>query len=180
MLRLGTIAALLLVLGLCFWVIHRLLRPVREIQAGVARMGSGELAHRIEIRRNDDLGQLTQSINSMASDIEQMLDAERQILLGISHELRTPITRAKVSVELLDESATRARLEDDLAEMESLVTALIESERLNTRHSALNVEPWRLQRCSNRLSRKVSRARSTSILQRTCRCSALMRRDCDC
>ena len=138
---LGTLTVLLMLLGICYWMLHRLLRPVRDIQAGVARMGRGELEHRIAVRRNDDLGDLTRTINDMAGDIEQMLDAKRQILLGISHELRSPITRAKVSVELLDASTTRTRLEEDLVEMETLVTELLESERLNSRHQVLNPEP---------------------------------------
>lgn len=94
-----------------------------------------------EVRRNDDLGDLTHTINDMAGDIEQMLDAKRQMLLAISHELRSPITRAKISVALLEASTTRARLEDDLVEMEDLVTELLESERLNSRHRILNPEP---------------------------------------
>jgi signal transduction histidine kinase len=136
----GTLALLFVLLGLCYWVIHRLLRPVRDIHAGVARMGRGELDHRIATRRNDDLGDLTLSINNMAADIEQMLDAKRQMLLGISHELRSPITRAKVSLALLDASTTRTRLQEDILEMETLVTELLESERLNSRHSVLNLE----------------------------------------
>ena len=135
-----TLGLLLALLALCFMMIHRLLRPVRDIQAGVAQMGRGALDHRITTRSSDDLGDLANSINEMAGDIEQMLDAKRQMLLAISHELRSPITRAKVSVELLEPSSTRARLEDDLVEMESLVTELLESERLNSRHSVLHPE----------------------------------------
>jgi signal transduction histidine kinase len=136
----GTLLVLLGLLAACWWVIHRLLRPVRDIQAGVARMGSGELDPRIALRRRDDLGELSElselsvSINEMAGDIEQML-------LGISHQLRSPITRAKISTELLEPSTTRSRLEDDLLEMETLVTELLESERLNSRHSVLNPQP---------------------------------------
>ena len=141
----GTLFVLVGLLAACWWLIHRLLRPVRDIQAGVARMGSGELNHRIALRSQDDLGELSVSINEMAGDIEQMLDAKRQMLLGISHELRSPITRAKISTELLEPSATRARLEDDFLEMETLVTELLESERLKSRHSVLNPQPVNLR-----------------------------------
>ncbi len=132
-------ALLLATLAGCYGLIRRLLRPVRDIQAGVRKMGKGELDQRILIRSDDDLGELAGSINTMASDIEQMLDAKRQLLLGISHELRSPITRAKISTELLEPGATRDRIAEDLNEMESLVTELLETERLNSPHSVLNL-----------------------------------------
>lgn len=130
---------ILLTLAACYGLIRRLLRPVRDIQAGVKKMGKGELDQRIQIRSDDDLGELAGSINTMASDIEQMLDAKRQLLLGISHELRSPITRAKISAELLQPGTTRDRIAEDLQEMEALVTELLETERLNSPHSVLNL-----------------------------------------
>jgi signal transduction histidine kinase len=114
-----------------------MLRPVQDIQAGVQLMGGGQLSHRIEVRRDDDLGELTGSINTMAGEIQDMLDAKRQLLLAISHELRSPLTRARVSVELLEPSSLRERLDDDLREMQALISDLLESERLNNRHAVL-------------------------------------------
>jgi len=134
-----TLTGLLLVLAFCYWMIRRLISPIRDIQSGVHAMGAGQLDHRIAVKRKDDLGELTHSINDMASDIQRMLDAKRQLLLGMSHELRSPITRARVSTQLLPDSDSRDRIEEDLKEMESLITELLESERLNSRHSVLNV-----------------------------------------
>jgi signal transduction histidine kinase len=74
----------------------------------------------------------------MADDIQQMLDAKRQLLLAISHELRSPLTRAKVSVDMLDDGNARQELNRDLDEMEKLIEELLETERLSTRHHALN------------------------------------------
>jgi len=128
----------LCMLALCFLVIKRMLRPVRDIRDGVKLMGEGDLSHRVPIRHDNDLGQLADSINTMASDIEHMLDAKRQLLLGASHELRTPLTRAKVAVQLLDESRERQLLEDDLFEMEQLIADILESERMKSGHAALH------------------------------------------
>jgi len=125
-------------LALCFLVIKRMLRPVRDIRDGVKLMVEGDLSHRVPVRHDNDLGQLAGSINTMASDIEQMLDAKRQLLLGASHELRTPLTRAKVAVQLLDESRERQLLEDDLFEMTQLIADILESERMKSGHAALH------------------------------------------
>jgi signal transduction histidine kinase len=81
----------------------------------------------------------------MAADIGQMLDAKRSLLLAISHELRSPLTRARLNTELLPETpdmqASRDALLSDLALMRDLVTDLLESERLSSRHAALHCEP---------------------------------------
>ncbi len=134
------IGVLLLLLVLLYYATRRLFSPIDAIRDGVKRFGSGDLAHRIEIDRKDELGELATSINAMADDIQQMLDAKRQLLLAISHELRSPLTRAKVSLGLLDDAATRQEINRDLDEMEKLIEELLETERLSTRHHALNRE----------------------------------------
>ncbi len=135
------IGAMLLVLYLCYCTIRWLFQPLQTIGAGVRRIGEGELDHRIPVKRWDELGDLTASINTMAADIEAMLEAKRQLLLAISHELRSPITRARVSVELLEDVSLRQEIGKDLQEMESLIAELLEAERLNTRHQVLNKAP---------------------------------------
>jgi len=137
--------SVLAALGICFLIIRRMLRPVRDIQIGVKRMGKGDLAYRVPVRHDNDLGELAHSINTMAVDIEQMLDAKRQLLLGASHELRSPLTRAKIATQLMDESKERQLLEDDLQEMESLIADILESERMKSGHAALQLQSVNLQ-----------------------------------
>jgi len=134
----------LAVLFALYHLILRLIRPVNTLIAGVRRFGKGELDHRIHMNRRDELGELADSFNDMADDIQQMLDAKRQLLLAMSHELRSPLTRAKVSLELMEDGVQRAELAKDLNEMESLIEELLESERLSTRHQALNRQRYDL------------------------------------
>jgi signal transduction histidine kinase len=81
----------------------------------------------------------------MGGDIRQMLDAKRALLLAISHELRSPLTRARLNTELLPETPdvlpARDALLRDLADMRDLITDLLESERLASPHAALHREP---------------------------------------
>ncbi len=134
-----TIVAVLAVLALAYHGIHRLFRPLESVREGLARIGQGELEHKIQVQRNDELGELAQSVNAMADDIRSMLEAKRQLLLAISHELRSPLTRARVNLALLPDSDTRRVLQRDLTEMERLTDELLEFERLNSRHAALNL-----------------------------------------
>ena len=143
-----TLGALLLLTALAWLYVRRLLRPLDDIGAGAQRFGSGEFDVPIPVRhphQPDELGQLAATINTMGSDLHQMLDAKRALLLAMSHELRSPLTRARLNVELLPDTTEievpRQALLRDLGEMARLITDLLESERLASRHAALQREP---------------------------------------
>ena len=138
---LATLGMLLLLTLLAYAYVRRLLRPLDDIGAGARRFGTGEFGRPIPVTRRDELGQLATDVNAMAASIHQMLEAKRSLLLAISHELRSPLTRARVNTELLPESGEREALLRDLAEMRDLVTDLLESERLGAGHAALQREP---------------------------------------
>lgn len=134
-----TLIGLLVVLAVAYHAIRRLFRPVETIRSGLECIGKGDLDYRIEVGRRDELGELAASVNAMAGDIRHMLEAKRQLLLAISHELRSPLTRARVNLALLPESAARRALDAGHREMEGLIEELLESERLNSRHAPLNL-----------------------------------------
>ncbi len=136
----NTLLGILLVLGLLYFFLRRMISPLKEIQQSVKRIGSGELDQRIPVKRQDEMGELSIEINAMADDVENMLEAKRQLLLAISHELRSPITRAKVAASLMEKGKLKEGLETDLNEMETMVNGLLEAERLNHRHQTLNLE----------------------------------------
>jgi signal transduction histidine kinase len=138
----------LLLTALGYWRVRRMLRPLDDIRDGARRFGAGDFAQAIPVphaHRPDELGELAATINTMGADIHQMLDAKRALLLAISHELRSPLTRARLNTELLPETPDvapgREALLRDLALMRDLVTDLLESERLANPHAALYREP---------------------------------------
>lgn len=140
-----TLAVLLLLTLVAYKYVRRLLRPLDDISAGAQRFGRGEFGEAIPVRRRDELGDLAADVNAMASSIHQMLEAKRALLLAISHELRSPITRARLHAELLPDAGDAALRRDallrDLQEMADLVTELLESERLGQGHATLQREP---------------------------------------
>lgn len=137
----GTLFALLLLTAFAYRIVRSLLRPLDDIRAGAIRFGEGDFSTPIEPRRRDELGELALQINRMADGLQQRLDAKRELLLAISHELRSPLTRARLNAELVAEGSARDALLHDLAEMRDLITDLLESERLaGGGHAALNTE----------------------------------------
>jgi len=136
-----SIAAILAALLLNYYMVRRLLKPITLLKQGAEKISRGEIDYRVDHTRDDELGELTQSINTMADSLQSMLNAKQQLLLAISHELRSPITRAKLQLELMDDSTMKDSLKEDVNELESLVTELLEAERLNSQHGSLNREP---------------------------------------
>ncbi|WP_431052273.1 sensor histidine kinase [Roseateles sp. L2-2] len=136
---LWAVPLLLLVTGLAYGGIRHLVGPLRELAAGAEAFGRGDLDHRVPIYHRDEIGDLVHRFNQMAEDIQAMLDGKRALLLAISHELRSPLTRARLHAELVDEGASKEALLDELAQMRELISALLESERLGSGHRALQV-----------------------------------------
>jgi len=125
-------------LFILYLFIRRMFRPIEAISQKVGDIGAGKLDSPVEIRGEDELAQLARGINNMALQIKTMLEGKAGLLLAISHELRSPMTRMRVNLELLDKSETRDLLIEDIGEMEHLVANILESERLNTSHAPLN------------------------------------------
>ncbi len=136
-----TLAALLAVTAVAYLAMRRLLRPLDDIGTGALRYGQGDFTQAIPIRRPDELGRLAGQINAMADGLRERLEAKRALLLAISHELRSPLTRARLNAELVDEGTSRDALLRDLEEMRALINDLLEGERLSAGHAALQSEP---------------------------------------
>lgn len=136
-----TLGLLLGLTAVAYVVMRHWLRPLGDIRAGAVRYGQGQFDAPIPVRSDDELGRLAGQINTMAGELRHMLDAKRALLLSISHELRSPLTRARLNAELVDEGPSRDALLRDLGEMRELISDLLESERLAAGHAALQREP---------------------------------------
>ena len=143
-----TLSVLLLLTAIAYAAVRHMLQPLAALRAGAVRYGQGDFSQPIVPRNRDELGDLAVQINGMAARLHHMLDAKRQLLLAISHELRSPLARARLNAELIDESTERDALLRDLGEMRDLITDLLESERLADvqagGHAALQTEPTTL------------------------------------
>jgi signal transduction histidine kinase len=124
-------------LFIAYLCVSWLFRPIRAIREGAARIGSGDFEHRITAHRQDQLGDLAEDVNTLASDVRNMLDAKRHLLLGISHELRSPLSRLRLALEFIEDSEQKESVRAEIAEMEEIISTLLEAERLNTRHAPI-------------------------------------------
>ena len=70
-----------------------------------------------------------------------MLHTKEQLLLDVSHELRSPLTRVKVALEFLPEGKARNSIAEDIAEMEKMINEILETARMHHLHADLKLQP---------------------------------------
>lgn len=135
------IGLLTLVLAAAFVAIRWVLRPVRWLTEGVRAVNAGNLNPAMPLTRTDELGQLARAFDAMLRRIRGMLRNREQLLLDVSHELRSPVTRMRVTLEFLPPGRSADSLREDLDEMEAMVTGILEEARLRDRGYRLTTAP---------------------------------------
>jgi signal transduction histidine kinase len=118
--------------------------PLRRLRGLVDRFGRGDLGARAHWHRKDEIGELSRSFDEMAGRIETLLAAERRLLLDVSHELRSPLTRLDVAVDLAGSSEDPreylGRIKRDIGRLTVLVNELLQLTRAEGDPSTHNVQ----------------------------------------
>ena len=118
------------------------LKPIKMAINSATQISQGNLKFRIEKHPRNDLGKLTRGLNNMAEHLEQLFASKNELLLSVSHELRSPMARMKVLLALLTNSDVVDKLNVEINKMDEIVEQLLESERLRDSHKLLNLESY--------------------------------------
>jgi signal transduction histidine kinase len=136
------------VLVLCYLLAWYLTSPLRKLQTAIERFGRGDFSARAHSTRRDELGQLACTFDQMAERIENLVAAQRRLLLDISHELRSPLARLGVSVELARSGTNRDaaldRIQKESERLNTLVGQLLQTTRAEVDPDALRAQAVRL------------------------------------
>jgi two-component system sensor histidine kinase CpxA len=132
--------ALTAVVGaLCFWIARTLTSPVEKLRGVVRSLAGGDLSARVAPRmaaRKDEIGDLARDFDAMAARIEALVGAQQRLVRDVSHELRSPLARLAVALELArkraGESATEQldRIELEAGRLDALIGQLLTLSRL--------------------------------------------------
>ena len=126
---------------LCYWLARYLLRPVKELREATQAMAAGDFAQRVAPGlggRRDEIADLAHDFDHMAARIEQLVSAQMQLLGDISHELRSPLARLVVALELAQQkqggaaSAEFERIALEAERMNALIGQLLTLSRLES------------------------------------------------
>jgi len=136
------LALVLIVCGGMLWaasgrIARRLVRPLGELVRVTEEVGRGNLAARARLGRHHagEMGLLADSINDMSERIEKQMGDQRELLAAVSHEVRTPLARLRVLLEIARDGEGSAdvydQLEREILEIDALVGELLASSRID-------------------------------------------------
>jgi len=134
------------------YLIRKILRPLSLLTNAAEKAGKGNLDQHIDIHSKDELGVLAGAFNNMIRELKKMIASREQLLSDVSHELRTPITRAWLALEMMPESSQKESIAGDLKEMETMITGILESERLRNGTIKASLLPLKVSVLMKKLS----------------------------
>ena len=124
-------------------IIRRLTLRLESLQRGVERWGAGDLSTRLNAEGRDEVAFLARRFNHAAERIETLMDSHRSLLANASHELRSPLARIRMSLELLNvdaQSPQRQEISRSINELDQLIDEILLASRLDTRQA--DAEPF--------------------------------------
>lgn len=141
----GHVLLLILVIGAIYLFQRSLLRPLQGLRQGVESVADGDFGVQVPVVRMDEIGQVATAFNQMTRRVEQMIADRERLLADVSHELRSPLARVKLALEMLpaeaEHGAKRRLIQNDVREMEQLISRLLDREWLRVRTDRLTGEP---------------------------------------
>lgn len=125
-----SLLAVILALAVAWWIASRISRPLKAMARSVEAVGRGQTPESLAEDGAEELGRLAKAFNTMASDLERHEKDRSEVLAGISHDLRTPLTRLRLEAELsvTDESARQAVVAD-IEQMETVISQFMDYAR---------------------------------------------------
>jgi two-component system osmolarity sensor histidine kinase EnvZ len=136
---LGALLSLLTAL----FLVRRLTVPLARAARAASQVGAGELPEPLPETGPAELAELARRFNTMAAEVRELLDNRTTLLAGISHDLRTPMTRLQLNLEMLRDAPSPARIDRavaDLADMNKLITGYLELARTTQAEAKVRVD----------------------------------------
>lgn len=163
----GLILIALVVALMILPISHLITAPVRRLQDAMLRYAGGDLSSRFRspcCPRRDEIGELGRAFNVMADSLESMIRGARELVANVSHELRSPLARLRVSEELVRERAGKSGAEgcerhldsirEEVEHLDGLIGRILELSRLDLREPERRLEPVELMQLAGRVAER--------------------------
>ncbi|MDB5890490.1 MAG: hypothetical protein JWP47_1321 [Polaromonas sp.] len=124
-------------------VMRRLTLRLESLQRGVERWGEGDLSARVSMQGNDEVAFLARRFNHAAERIETLMDSHKSLLANASHELRSPLARIRMGLELMGvdpASPQRLEISRSISELDQLIDEILLASRLDAKQT--DAEPF--------------------------------------
>ena len=138
------ILAIVFIIGL-YLFIRRYLKPVQLMKNRIEALEAGDLKSKIDIIGEDELADLSYSMNKLIEDINTLLENKHQLLLEVSHELRSPLARMQLLIAMMPDHKNLTKLKEEVEFLEGMIGNLLLSDRLSLPYSKLDLQKFSTQ-----------------------------------
>jgi two-component system osmolarity sensor histidine kinase EnvZ len=131
---------LVLALGGAYFIVSRINRPLRELTHAAEQMGRGATPQPVTERGPSETGTLAQAFNKMAADLKRLDDERVLLLAGVSHDLRTPLSRIRLGIEMMGDKGDeelRSGLVQDIEDIDAAIGQFLDFARLRDAEEAM-------------------------------------------
>ncbi|MDQ3798009.1 MAG: HAMP domain-containing protein [Acidobacteriota bacterium] len=178
--RLLRILAVILTAGLvCYALARYLVAPILKLRQATKKLADGDLSARIEMKRRDELGQLARDFDEMAERIETLIASQKRLTRDVSHELRSPLARMNVALELAKQksggetaavSPLLERIETESKRLNEMISQILTLSKLETRAEKIEKREINLRRLIEQIAADAefeaeSKGKSVKILR---------------
>jgi two-component system sensor histidine kinase CpxA len=167
----------------CFILARFLTSPIVRLRAATQRLAAGDLTARAGVsssRSRDEMAELVRDFDRMAERLESLVNAQSRLLKDISHELRSPLARLNVALELArqrtgpEAESALERIERESTRLNELVGRLLTIARLESGSDSLRKAPVALEE----LVREIAKDAAFEAQARRCRVDCVIADDC--
>jgi two-component system, OmpR family, sensor histidine kinase CpxA len=140
--RIIRILALIFMTGLvCYALARYLTSPIKNLSLATKQLAEGDLKVRIATKRRDEIGQLSRDFDEMAERIESLITSQERLTRDISHELRSPLARMNVALELARKTPENLsllnRIETESQRLNEMISNILILSKLETKSETI-------------------------------------------
>jgi len=168
----------------CYFLARYLTAPIASLRAATQKLASGDLTARAGMpgsRRHDETAELVRDFDRMAERLQTLIDAQRRLLTDISHELRSPLARLNVALELArqrsgaDANSALDRIDRETVRLNEMIQRLLMLVRLEGGDDSLETAPVRL----GQLIQEIAKDAAFEAQSRRCQVEVEIVADCE-
>jgi len=146
----------------CYILARYLTAPIRQLRAATQQLAGGDLSARAGVprsRRHDEMAELMRDFDRMAERLQKLVNAQRRLLTDISHELRSPLARLNVALELArqrsgpDAGSALERIDREASRLNEMIQRLLTIARLEGGDESIQASPVHLDQLIQEIAR---------------------------
>ncbi len=145
----GLIFIGLIVAFMTFPIARRISKPIKNLTESSKKLEQGDLSHRTSVNSKDEIGELATAFNKMAGKLENMVISGKEMTAQVSHELRSPLARIQIAVEILKDELTDQggetveqlkTIQTDVNELDRIIGRILELSKLDLQNDVSYTE----------------------------------------